>query len=89
MTLLEFVNKHIGKKVDFDGYYGPQCVDLYRQYCQDVWEIPHTGSVEGAKDLVEKYYILSSLRMRACCLCSSRTDSRRTAQSSHGAQRIT
>ena len=58
MTLLEFVNKHIGKKVDFDGYYGPQCVDLYRQYCQDVWEIPHTGSVEGAKDLVEKYYIL-------------------------------
>ena len=123
MTLLEFVNKHIGKKVDFDGYYGPQCVDLYRQYCQDVWEIPHTGSVEGAKDLVEKYYILprerkylvlckapesaksgdgvplrrtntamsrlSSLRMRACCLCSSRTDSRRTAQSSHGARKTT
>ena len=58
MTLLDFVNRYIGKKVDFDGFYGPQCVDLYRQYCKDVWEIPHTGSVEGARDLAEKYELL-------------------------------
>ena len=58
MTLLEFVNKNCGKKVDFDGYYGAQCVDLFRQYCKDVLDVPHTGAVEGAKDLVERYWSL-------------------------------
>ena len=58
MTLLEFVNRNCGKKVDFDGYYGAQCVDLFRQYCKDVLEVPYTGAVEGAKDLVERYWSL-------------------------------
>ncbi|MBP5444061.1 MAG: CHAP domain-containing protein [Treponema sp.] len=58
MTLIEFVNGYCGKKVDFDGYYGAQCVDLFRQYCKDVLEVPHTGAVEGAKDLVERYWSL-------------------------------
>ena len=31
------------------------CVDLFRQYCKDVLEIPHTGGVDGAKDLWHKY----------------------------------
>lgn len=31
------------------------CVDLFRQYCQDVLEVPHTGSVDGAKDLFLEY----------------------------------
>lgn len=35
--------------------YGCQCVDLFRQYCNDVLLIGHTGGVEGAKDLWEKY----------------------------------
>lgn len=52
MTLCDFVNKYINKKVDFDGAFGAQCVDLFRQYCKDVLEIhEHTGAVEGAKDL--------------------------------------
>ena len=51
MTLEEFVNKYNGKKVDFDGAFGAQCVDLFRQYNKDVWGNPHTGAVEGAKDL--------------------------------------
>lgn len=55
MTLFEFVNKYHGKKVDFDGAYGAQCVDLFRQYCKDVLRAGHTGAVEGAKDLFEKY----------------------------------
>ncbi len=55
MNLWEFVQKHIKTKVDFDGAYGAQCVDLFRQYCKDVLEIPHTGAVNGAKDLVEQY----------------------------------
>ncbi|MCM1218934.1 MAG: CHAP domain-containing protein [Lachnospiraceae bacterium] len=55
MTLLEFVQRHIKTRVDFDGAYGAQCVDLFRQYCKDVLGIPHTGAVAGAKDLVERY----------------------------------
>ena len=52
MNLWEFVEKNIHKKVDFDGAYGAQCVDLFRQYLKDVYEIKeHTGAVEGAKDL--------------------------------------
>lgn len=55
MKLDEFINTYIGKKVDFDGAYGAQCVDLFRQYCKDVLNIPHTGAVQGAKDLFLKY----------------------------------
>ena len=55
MTLIEFVNKYHGQKVDFDGAYGAQCVDLFRQYCKDVLRAGHTGAVDGAKDLFEKY----------------------------------
>ena len=55
MTLEEFVNKYIGKRVDFDGAYGAQCVDLFRQYNKEVWGNPHTGAVEGAKDLILRY----------------------------------
>lgn len=36
MDYREFFNKYNGKKVDFDGYYGPQCVDLFNQYLKDV-----------------------------------------------------
>ena len=55
MQIDEFVMKYIGKKVDFDKKYGAQCVDLFRQYCSDVLQIPHTGGVEGAKDLFLNY----------------------------------
>ena len=51
MTLAEFAAKYTGQKVDYDKAYGPQCVDLFRQYCADVIGCPHTGAVEGAKDL--------------------------------------
>lgn len=51
----QFITKYCGKKVDYDKVYGAQCVDLFRQYCQDVLGIPHTGSVDGARDLYEKY----------------------------------
>lgn len=69
MKLDEFINKYNGKKVDYDGAFGAQCVDLFRQYCKDVLNIPHTGSVNGAKELYlnydsmpqeEKYFIKKS-----------------------------
>jgi hypothetical protein len=56
MTISEFKNKYLGKYIDFDGYYGYQCVDVFRQYCKDVLKIPeHTGAVKSAKDLFLKY----------------------------------
>lgn len=55
MKLWEFVQRNVKEKVDYDKVYGCQCVDLFRQYCQDVLETPHTGSVDGAKDLFLKY----------------------------------
>lgn len=55
MNINDFINKNNNKKIDFDGVYGCQCVDLFRQYCKDVLQIPHTGGVEGAKDLFFDY----------------------------------
>lgn len=51
MDLTDFINHYFGKKVDFDGAYGAQCVDLFRMYCKEVLALPHTGAVDGAKDL--------------------------------------
>jgi cell wall-associated NlpC family hydrolase len=59
VTLEEFVKKYTGKKVDYDGVYGAQCVDLFRQYvkeCLGIYE--HTGPCAtsgGAKDLFLDY----------------------------------
>ena len=72
MTLEEFVKVYNGRKIDYDGVYGPQCVDLFRQYVWDVLGIKeHTGSCAssgGAKDLfldydkmpIEKKYFIRS-----------------------------
>ena len=58
MSLDEFVHQCSGKKIDFDNCFGPQCVDLFRQYCKDVLNIEHTGpcsTTGGAKDLFLDY----------------------------------
>lgn len=57
MTFGDFIVKYQGEKVDFDGEDGPQCMDLYRQYCKDVLCCPHTGTVnpDGAKALYLKF----------------------------------
>ncbi len=55
MELLSFTKKYIGTKVDFDGRYGAQCVDLFRQYCDKVLKIPRTESVVGAVELFTSY----------------------------------
>jgi len=59
MLLEDFVKKYNKKKVDFDGVYGAQCVDLFRQYAKECLNIPeHTGSCSttgGAKDLFLDY----------------------------------
>lgn len=52
MTLTQFIKKNLGAKVDFDGKFGAQCVDLYRQYCADVLCVPQSPAVDGAKDII-------------------------------------
>lgn len=62
MTLTQFINTYLGKKVDYkdekfkgDGSY--QCVDLARQYFHDVWgveQFPALGADGGAKDIFDK-----------------------------------
>ena len=42
MTLQEFITKYKGQKVDFDGVYGGQCFDLYRQYVKEVLNLPQS-----------------------------------------------
>ena len=61
LTLDQFCTRYQGTKVDFDGFAGAQCVDLFRQYCNDVWGIPHTGALGkdgGAKDLYLNYDLM-------------------------------
>lgn len=61
MTLTMFINTYLGKKVDFDKNGEFQCVDLYRQYCKDVLNIPQTpalGQDGGAKDIFDKHGVL-------------------------------
>ncbi len=61
MTLTTFINTYLGKKVDYDKNSSFQCVDLYRQYCKDVLNIPQTpalGEDGGAKDIWDKHGVL-------------------------------
>lgn len=62
MTLTQFIKTNQGKKVDFDGKYGAQCVDLYRAYCRDVLDIQQTPAVAGAKDIITKPGVLEVTR---------------------------
>lgn len=55
MSLTDFIRKYTNRKIDFDGVFGYQCVDLFRQYCEEVLEIEHTGSVNSAKELFVNY----------------------------------
>jgi len=55
MTLQQFVDKYLGKKIDFDGAYGGQCVDLFRQYNKDVLGIVQPKGVIGAKEFYTNF----------------------------------
>lgn len=55
MTFAEFRKKYLGKKVDWDGAYAGQCVDLFRQYVNDVLNLQQPKGVVGAKDFWTNY----------------------------------
>lgn len=55
MSFDQFISKYNGKGIDYDGAYGFQCVDLYRQYVKEVLVVPQSPPVPGAKDVWNTY----------------------------------
>lgn len=55
MTLNEFRSRWLGKKADWDGAYGGQCVDLFRFYVHEVLNQPQPKGVTGAADFWTNY----------------------------------
>ena len=55
LTPDQFFGKYDQKGIDFDGYYGFQCVDLYRQYVKECLDLPQSPGVTGAKDIWTTY----------------------------------
>jgi len=55
MTFDTFITKWNGKGVDYDGWYGYQCMDLYRQYVKEVVVAKQSSPVRGAKDVWNNY----------------------------------
>ena len=55
MIFDEFIKKYTGKGIDFDGAFGNQCVDLYRQYCKEVLNFSQSPPVRGAADIWDSY----------------------------------
>ncbi len=55
MNLQEFVAKYSGKKIDWDGAYQGQCVDLFRQYVHELLALSQPKSVVGAADFWTNY----------------------------------
>ena len=49
MNYNEFINKYVGKSIDYDGVSGVQCVDLIKLYLDKVYNIK-AGSWGNAKD---------------------------------------
>ncbi len=53
ITVDQFVTKHNGEKMDYDGQYGSQCVDVFRFYLKEVLGVNPSvfPGVKGAKNL--------------------------------------
>ena len=48
---VDFKNKWLGKRIDYDKAYGYQCVDLIKQYLDEVLWFGSVGSLWNAKDI--------------------------------------
>jgi len=55
MTLSQFIETYTGRKVDYDGKFGGQCVDLFRLYVKEVLSLPQPKGVIGAADFWTNY----------------------------------
>ena len=48
---VDFKNKWLGKRIDYDKAYGYQCVDLIKQYLDEVLWFPRVGAIGNAKNV--------------------------------------
>lgn len=55
ISLSQFIAKWEGKGIDFEGAFGFQCVDLYRQYVKEVLGFPQSPGVRGAVNIWTSY----------------------------------
>lgn len=55
MTLDRFVKEYEGKKIDYDGSYGAQCVDLVRLYIHLVWNLPQPKNIISAYEAYTRW----------------------------------
>lgn len=55
MTLDKFVKEYEGKKIDYDGSYGAQCVDLVRLYIHLVWDLPQPKNIISAYEAYTRW----------------------------------
>jgi hypothetical protein len=55
MTLQQLIDKWNGNFIDFDHSFGPQCVDLMRQYIQDVLGKSQIPGALYAKDIFKNF----------------------------------
>lgn len=55
LTFDAFVNKYIGRAVDYDGSAGAQCVDLAKAYYKEVYGIPQFSIGGSAKYYYERF----------------------------------
>lgn len=59
MTLEKFVKQYEGKKVDYDGSYGAQCVDLVRLYIHLVWNLIQPKNIISAYEAYTRWLMCS------------------------------
>lgn len=58
-----FITKYLGRGIDFDHFWGFQCFDLYRQYCQEVLGVPQSpptgtaGAITIYNTYLKKYFV--------------------------------
>ena len=50
MNTQEFFDKYNNKPINYDGAFGNQCMDVYRQYCKELG-LTQSPGVNGAKDV--------------------------------------
>ena len=59
-----FVNKRLGKRVDYDGRYGFQCADLAKLYIDEGLEFGKIGALGNAKDMPNNPFFSSREKIK-------------------------
>lgn len=60
----DFVNKRLGKKVDYDKQYDYQCTDLAKQYIDEGLEFGKIGALGNAKDMPNNSFFSSREKIK-------------------------